>query len=837
MNFMSDEQQEHGATRVASSGIAKMLLGKVLSHKLFSDQVLFWILLGITFLLPIFFIPGQFVAPEFAKMILLEVLVLVGIFVWAMGRLRDGHVDIPKSLLLMVASLLVVQFVVAAIVSPTPMLSFIGSGYDIGTVNSFVVLFLLMFLGSVVFTDRDRILTLYASFVLMGIVMMLYHIARHFFGADFLSFGIFTSDVSTPIGKWNDLASLVGAMILLVLSTLYFFPNNKTLRVPSYLILLAGLFFLLLVNFTLLWLVLFVLTGVIVALAVYEGEQTHKRVKHETESSGAHHVHKPIHKRVAGHLPFVALIFMVVSLLYGSGLSAVPWGKDNMNIATFIGNGLHASPYSEVVLTPSYTYDIVTSTFKDSPLFGTGPNRFASSYLKYKTSDMNRTPFWDATFDFGLGRIPTYFGTTGAIGTFLWLVFIVLLFMKGRKIFSLFAKDRIAAYLAFTLFLFVLYFWSIAFFYLPNIVIFSLAFLFTGTLIAFLVGEGVLGRYHLRFDGGSKLSLVITPVAIVVLVGVVASGMLLYRQVSSLVAFRDAQLAIAQNNIPLTESALARANALSERDIYQRSVSNLALIKLQQLVAQKLPEAEVAQKANEYINQARTSAERAVALDPTNFENYLQLGGVYDTLGSLGIQNTAEPARLNYEQALRLNPKSPRVLFVLARLEFASSNRAKAKEYLYQALRERPNFLEAISFIVQLEIQDKNPNAALKVLQNGVAAEPTNFLLRFALGYLNYEKADYKNAVPQFEAAVFLNPVYADAKYFLGLSYAQLGRRSEAIQQFTDVQTLNPDNKIVGTILMNLKASREPFDGGNPVPSQPVNDALNSLKSGNGGKK
>ncbi|KKU79260.1 MAG: Tetratricopeptide TPR_1 repeat-containing protein [Parcubacteria group bacterium GW2011_GWA2_47_7] len=831
---MSDEQNEQGEARVAKSNIAKMLLGKVLAHKVFSDRVLLWLLFAAAFLLPVFFIPGQIVAPEFAKMVLIEILVLAGVLIWAAGRMRDGHVSVPKSFLLLTSALLVVQFVVAAIVSPSPMLSFIGSGYDLGTVNSFIVLFLLLFLSSVTFTSRDRILSLYASFALSGVVVMLYHLLRYVFGVDFLDFGTFTSDVMSPVGKWNDLAALVGGLVLLILSMLYFFPGNKSLRVPAYLLLLAAGFFLLMIDFTVLWIILFVLIGVLTALAIFEGERGHKRAIEAAQSSGTAHAHKPIHKRIVGHLPVLAVVFLIVSFVYGSGISALTWGKDGATLASVVGKTLHSAPYSEVVLTPGFTFDIVANTLKESPLFGTSPNRFSTGYLKFKTSDMNRTPFWDSTFDFGLGRIPTYFGTTGIIGTLLWVVFIAFILMKGRKIYSLFARDRIAAFLSFSLFIIVLYFWSLAFFYLPNIAIFALAFLFTGGLIAFLVGEGVIGTYSIKFDGPSKWSVVMTPIIIIILVGVVASSVLLYRQVSSLTAFRDAQLAIAEGNIDRAENALMRANTLSERDLYQRAISNLALIRLQQLSSKELSQEEIAQAANTYIQVARTSAERAVALDGTNFENYLQLGGVYDTLGSLGVQNTAGPARESYLRALQLNPKSPRVLFILARLEFVAGDKEKSKEYLHQTLNERPNFLEAISFLVQIEVGDNNTDAAIIALRNGVAAEPTNFLLRFALGYLEYANADYKSALDQFEAAVYLNPAYADAKYFLGLTYERLGRKDEAIQQFNDVQTLNPNNKDVAQILTNLKAGRSALQKAYVPPVQPVDDALSGLESGSG---
>ncbi len=826
---MSEQHEHDGAPRAATSSLAKMLLGKVFTHKVFSDRLLLWLLLGLSFLLPIFFLPGQILAPEFAKMILLEAVVLIGIFVWAGRSLRDGKIEVPQSLLLFVLALLVVQFIAAAIASPAPTVSFFGSGYDLGTVSTFVVLFLLMFLSSMVFGTRDRILSLFASFMLSGVVIMIYHLARHFLGASFLDFGLFTNEVSTPVGKWNDFAAMLGGVMLLILSTLYFFPQNSRLRLPSYITFAVGLFFLLVINFTILWIILFVLLSGFCLLAVYEGEKHHKQSRKETLESGGTHVHRSLHKRVARHLPRLAFVLLAVSFLFGSGITEIPFNKSGMNLTTLVGKVARTTSYSEVVLTPRFTYDVVKGAISDSPFFGTGPNRFSSSYFQNKMSTINQSPFWDSAFDFGTGRIVTYFGTTGLIGLLLWLAFSVLLFMKWRKVMQIFAKDRIAAYLAFSLFFLTIYFWSIAFFYLPNIAIFSLAFLFTGALVAFLTGEGVIGMHTLKFEGDSRLSFVMTPLVIVVLVATLAAGVLLARQANSLMHFRDAQSALTANNIDAAEASILRANALFKRDVNYRSLSNIALMRLSQLALKDLPADEVTTRANQLVGDARQNAESAIALDPTNFENYLQLGGVYDTLGSLGVQNTAPLARENYEQALRLNPKSPRVFFVLARLEYISGDTAKAKEHLYSALGERPNYSEAISFISQLELQDKNPQAAIAVLRAAIAVEPTNFLLRFAAGYLYFLNGDYQNSIAEFEAAVILNPVYADAKYFLGLSYAKAGRTEDSIAQFTDVQTLNPDNKDIADIIRNLKAGRNPFAPPYTAPTKPVEDALEGL--------
>ena len=62
-----------------------------------------------------------------------------------------------------------------------------------------------------------------------------------------------------------------------------------------------------------------------------------------------------------------------------------------------------------------------------------------------------------------------------------------------------------------------------------------------------------------------------------------------------------------------------------------------------------------------------------------------------------------------------------------------------------------------------------------------------------------------------FERAIRLNDVYANARYFLGLSYANLERESEAIQEFERVKETNPDNRELDVILENLRSGRAPL--------------------------
>jgi cytochrome c-type biogenesis protein CcmH/NrfG len=72
-----------------------------------------------------------------------------------------------------------------------------------------------------------------------------------------------------------------------------------------------------------------------------------------------------------------------------------------------------------------------------------------------------------------------------------------------------------------------------------------------------------------------------------------------------------------------------------------------------------------------------------------------------------------------------------------------------------------------------------------------------------------------------FEQAIALVPEYANAKYFLGLSYAATSRFEAAAALFEDLARSNPDNAEVSLILANLRERRAPFEGLEPPPTPP----------------
>jgi len=76
------------------------------------------------------------------------------------------------------------------------------------------------------------------------------------------------------------------------------------------------------------------------------------------------------------------------------------------------------------------------------------------------------------------------------------------------------------------------------------------------------------------------------------------------------------------------------------------------------------------------------------------------------------------------------------------------------------------------------------------------------------LGLLFYKDEQFENAKNEFQYALTLDKKFANAMYFLGLTFDKQGDKDAAIAQFEEVSELNPDNEDVKTILENLRSGR-----------------------------
>lgn len=761
------------------------------------EKLSYYLLLGLTFLLPIFFIPTIKLPFELTKVTFLAVVILVAFIFTIVAQLKDNSFKFVKGPLMWSAALIPIIFAGIALIGGHGTVSFLGQGIEIGTVSFVALMFVLMYITPLIASTRERVLNLYTAFIVSFIVVGVFHTLRLLIGPEFLSFGLLLDPTSNVIGKWNDLAAFFGAGALLSFLTLQFFNLGKSTRILLNVLYVAALVFMIVINFTVGWYAL-VVAGIIVFVYKFK-----KGDAFSTEGSEG--------KKFS--VGAVVLVVLSLFMIFGGKLISEP-----------LATGLNIN---HLEVRPSFgaTMDVAFATLKESPLFGSGPNRFLNQFLAHKPEGVNLSIFWNTDFKYGVGLILTFLVTTGVIGFLAWLAFLSAFVFKGvRSIFSE-AKDQISAYLAVSSFLVSLYFWVIAIFYIPSSVIFTLTFIFTGLFIAVLVLNEQISVASYESLRSTKGGMMFTGVLGLSLIALIVWTGFYGKQFVAGALFQKSILSINQGgDLAEAEKGIVRAASISKNDIFQAALVEIDLVKLNQILNSDPAgkEQEVVKEIERILQSAVLRGTEATKIDENNYQNWLSLGRVYETAVPLKVPQTYESALAAYTRAIELNPYNPSLYLMLARLDLANGKRDQVKNYINKALEIKGNYTEAVYLLSQIQVEEGNIKEAIGSVEKAVELSPNDPILYFQLGLLRYNDNNFLGTIDAMTKAVVLNNDYSNARYFMGLSLARIGKSTEAIEQFDAIQKLNPENQEVALILKNLRAGRQPFtDATPPVDNKP----------------
>ena len=167
-----------------------------------------------------------------------------------------------------------------------------------------------------------------------------------------------------------------------------------------------------------------------------------------------------------------------------------------------------------------------------------------------------------------------------------------------------------------------------------------------------------------------------------------------------------------------------------------------------------------------------------------------------------------ENAFFAYSEAGKRNPNNPELPLFLARLEFNRGNIEGARSFVRKSIALKEDYADAYLLLAQLEVQAGNAAGAILSAERLALLMPNNPGIYFELGLLKYSNKDYVGAADTFVRALSLAPDYANAKYYLGLALAELGRLNEAREQFEDLLVTNPDSEEVKAVLKALGAGK-----------------------------
>ncbi len=356
-------------------------------------------------------------------------------------------------------------------------------------------------------------------------------------------------------------------------------------------------------------------------------------------------------------------------------------------------------------------------------------------------------------------------------------------------------------------------------FYVPSANILLLMMALSGAAFGFLYRQGQAAAEETH----SRVAYFASFVFLLVLVGLTAwQSAALARRLVAEAYVGLGTVALSANNLDAAINYGNKAKGVEATGDTLRFAATAGASKLRALAQDTTTEAStIQQQFATAVQDTLTVAGAAQAQNPHDYRPTLILAQVYDLLAQLKVQGADAQARAAYDAAAAKDPTNPQIPLLRARLEAVLGDGAAVQKQLQTALTLKPNYTDAMLFVVQLAIANNDLNTAVQAAGAAVQSAPGVPSLWFEYGLLLYSGNDSKDAVPALEQAVKLQADYANAKYFLGLAYWAQKNSAGAIQQFQDLAKSNPDNAEVKSILANMEAGKDPFAGATPPADTP----------------
>lgn len=733
-------------------------------------------------LLPILFIPSIYLPFVAGKTLIAGIAVTLAILVYALSILKEGSFSFKLPLPIVGLWLVALAAVLSAIFSGDFRDSFFGDGLESYTAIFALLMAIVATSMGILAKSQSAIIKLYIVLIGSSLLLSIFHIIRLIFGPEALSFGIWHSATTSPVGSWNGLAILYGLVVVLSILALQQLPVTKQGR---YIILATVLFSLLmlgLINFSIIWWILGLVGGLVTIYNI-----TKHLWKNDSEKGDV---------RYSLITSSIVVIFAITFIIGGAGLGNAISQKFGVS-------------FIEVRPSASATIEIGKSVYDNNLFFGIGSNRFADAWRLHKDPSINQTIFWNTQFDTGFSYVLTSIINTGILGLLAWVFFLGTLIWSG-VVFLLKSSnlDRFRYFIGLSSLVSSIYFWILSIVYTPPPAILLLAAITTGI---FLITYSQVSNLHTFTISASKnraFGFILIALAILTIsatsYGVYTAG----RQVIAVKEFNKITSTIESGqSIDDIEGRIAKAFDLANNDVFLREIAFYRWSELNSLLSISEP-GETEQNAFSHsAGQAIKAAQLAITLDPTDPYNYQLLGQIYGILAVVGVEGANERALESYSKVKELDPQNPIPYLLEANLALNQKDAEGARQAAERSVVLKSNYTEALFFLAQLDINEGNVDRAIAIVSGLVQLEPQNPARLYQLGILLASTNRLNDAVSAFEYAVKLDPQYANARYFLALGYVEQGKVDAAIEQLNIVKELNASNSIVDSLINQLRTT------------------------------
>lgn len=752
-------------------------------------------------LLPLFFIPSDSAPFEYTKILLVAGGTFGALVLYSLSALRAGGVHIGISLPIMAAWGLALIALISAVLSGDVRDALMGDVMTTQTTVFVALLALVMSVWTLIDAGKRAVMRLYILLSFSTIVLVLFHALRIMFGPDTLSFSLFTSATASPVGTWNDLALFFGLSIILSLVALEQLSLTRSGKILFVVVTVLSLGMLAVINFFAVWLVLGFTSLTVLVYALTKDRMSGTQLSLVKERAL---------NSISLTTSLAVFIISVLFIIGGGALGGMISERTGIS-------------YVEVRPSLTATLDIARHVYSENTFFGIGPNKFTEAWRFFKDPAINTTVFWNTDFIAGNGYMTSSLVTMGVLGVLGWLAFLIAFLFTGiRMLVQGNDQDKTWYFVGISSFVAGTYIWGMSIVYVPSAVILMLGALCVGVMIT--ADRALRGgsRKEFALVTNKRTGFIFTFAVIAVIVGSVSS---IYVLGTHYVAAREYVRGVSlysEGNRDGAIDSFKSAYTLYQSDVYARRLGELYFERLNTIL--NLPaqtEAEQAALRTEFqsvAQQAIAAADEARKNDPSEADNWALLGNLYGMLIGLNVDGVYEKASEMLVRAKELNPVNPIPPLNLGILDARVQKYDTARAFISEAIRLRPNFTEAFSYLSQIDVATGNVEGAIDATRSIIGLEPQNPVRYYQLGVLEAARRNLPNAIASFEQAVILDPNYANARYMLGLAYDENGRKDDALAQLKKVEELNPGNE-------DVKAQMERISRGEKRPAEDTGSA------------
>lgn len=632
---------------------------------------------------PIFFISQNILALVPLKTVSAVVLGSLMFFVILISKIKSDTFHTTKNLFVWSIFAFIISMVCSTIFSNATHISLMGRQINMYSLLSTISFFMLAY-GIFVFFEnkiekKKLTLAVFISTILVSVIHLL------FITLPFLpSLGFFNANVVNTIGGLSHFALFSVFTVISSILTLHFLNSHKLYKILGYVGIVSGLAVLSILN---LWTMFVVLAFFCLILIVAQV------VVFKTETEGEKKVPYPA---------LAALIFSVIFVLVGAKVGIL------LN-STFKMQSLEVRP--NITNTLGITKDVLIHEPFMNKLFGVGPDRFDVAWLQYRPIEMNNTQFWDTDFRLGYSFISSIGTTQGIVGLLAILLFVFLSFVYVAKVYrrinSYNSHNFIYVYAA-TGFLFFLVTLLIS---NPSIVLFTLFFVFLGLFVRVLSDLELISFKEKSITYNPRTSFGYILIVVFLLIGTVYVAYTHITQYTSSIIFANARKEFGKNqDVAQTFTKITQAQFFFNTDTYNLALIDLALFEMNKTLQDTtLTQEQASERFGQILQSMILINQQIISFDQKSYANHLFVLNVYKNLIAIGVQDASVQAFKVIDKIATFTPDNPTLALEKAKVAVLSKDLEGAKKYTQEALTLKSNYIQAINFLNQLNVQQQPP--------------------------------------------------------------------------------------------------------------------------------